>query len=153
MKPQEQRALSSELQPADRETFGTELTACLALVVPVGMSEEARREWLSVAWITLQHLPPDLLARGCKVAREKCDHPSKIVPTVLEATAEEMRWRRNHAPSSYVSLPAPTQRHVMDRRGEPMSQEDTNKLNDILENLGALARYRPDGSKYMLDQP
>jgi hypothetical protein len=38
----------------------------------------------------------------------------------------------------------------MDRRGQPMSEEDTNELNGILENLGANARYRSDGSRYFL---
>ena len=90
----EQRAMSSALEPATREQFAVELTSCLALVAPVGMTEDARREWLTVAWDTLRHLPPDILARGCRVAREKCDHPSKIVPTILESTREWMATRR-----------------------------------------------------------
>lgn len=95
--PQPERRLQSleRLKPATSDVFRNELTACLALVVPVGMTEEGRREWLSVAWATLGHLPPDLLAIGCKVARETCDHPSKIVPTIIAETQEMMRWRRD----------------------------------------------------------
>ena len=85
---------SPSLAPATSEQFRNELTACLALVVPVGMTEEARREWLAVAWATVGHLPPDLLSIGCKAAREKCDHPSKVVPTILAETKEMLGWRR-----------------------------------------------------------
>lgn len=74
--------------------FRNELTACLALVVPVGMTEAGRREWLAVAWETVGHLPPDLLQIGCKKARETADHPSKIVPTILFEVRDMMKWRR-----------------------------------------------------------
>jgi hypothetical protein len=86
---------SERLAPADRTTFRNELTACLALVAPVGMTEEARRDWLAVAWGTLKHLPSDLLTFGCQKARETCDHPAKIVPAIVEATRESMKFRKN----------------------------------------------------------
>ena len=38
--------------------------------------------------------------------------------------------------------------NVMDRRGQPMSEDETRELNSILASLGATKRYRPDGSKY-----
>lgn len=138
---------SAKTQPATREHFRNELVACLALVAPVGMTEEAKRDWLKVAWATLKHLPADILASGCRIAREKCDHPAKVVPAILEATAQAMRWRRD-AVADHMALPAPSRKSVMDRRGETMSEADTKELNDILENLGATARYRPDGSRF-----
>lgn len=66
------------------------------MVAPVGMTEEARREWLAVAWATLKHLPADLLRIGCRKARESCDHPSKIVPAIVAETREDMARRREH---------------------------------------------------------
>jgi hypothetical protein len=33
-----------------------------------------------------------------------------------------------------------------------MSEADTAELNRILENLGATARYRTDGSRYVVDR-
>lgn len=42
-------------------------------------------------------------------------------------------------------------KHPMDRRGEPMSAEDTRILNYCLEKAGATARYLPDGSRYTID--
>lgn len=102
-------APSSGLVPATRQEFAVHLTACLALVAPAGMTEESRREWLRVAWDTLGHLPSDILERACRVARQKCDHPAKIVPTVLDAAAESMRVRREAAryESDLPRLPRP----------------------------------------------
>jgi hypothetical protein len=37
---------------------------------------------------------------------------------------------------------------LMDRRGQPMSDEDTAELNTILASIGATKRYRSDGTKY-----
>lgn len=138
---------SARLEPAAKDHFRNELVACLALVAPVGMTEEAKRDWLKVAWKELKHLPADVLSAGCSQARKSCDHHAKIVPAIIEATAQTMRWRRD-AVSENLALPAPSRRSVMDRRGEPMSEADTAELNRILDSLGATARYRADGSRY-----
>lgn len=94
-RPERLPACSERLRPASRETFRNELGACLALVVPVGMDEEARVEWLAVAWQTLSHLPADMLQAGCAKARLTADHPSKIVPAIVAETQDwyEMRQR------------------------------------------------------------
>lgn len=132
--------------PATSEQLAVELTSCLALVAPVGMTEEAKRDWLKVAWSELGHLPADVLSAGCSAARKTCDHPAKIVPAIIEATAQAMRWRKGSADDA-IALPAPSRKHVLDRRGEPMSEADTAELNRILESLGATARYRTDGTR------
>lgn len=95
------------LEPATREQFAVELTACLALVVPVGMTEEARREWLAVAWQTLKHLPGDLLAAGCLEARKTADHPSKIVPAIIGYAERRFQSRRQFNRDYPAALPAP----------------------------------------------
>lgn len=136
-----------------KAVFRNELTACLALTAPAGMTEENRRDWLSVAWLTLKDIPPDLLAWGATKARMVCDHPSKIVPTIIAETAERMCWRRDlqsNAPRLTGPMP---KRDLMDRRGEPMSDDETDELNRILEWSGANARYRADGTRYFLDKP
>jgi hypothetical protein len=77
-----------------RTVFRNELTACLTLAAPVGMNEEARRDWFAVAWDTLKDIPPDDLARAARMARQTCDHPSKIVPAIVaEAESQMRRWR------------------------------------------------------------
>jgi hypothetical protein len=83
------------LKPASTDDFRKQLTACLALVAPSGMAENDRNEWLRVAWGTLRDVPPDLLARGCDVARRHCDHPAKIVPTILREIETSLAERRN----------------------------------------------------------
>jgi hypothetical protein len=105
---QELQSLSSEDEA--RAVFRNELTACLALVAPAGMTEENRRDWLTVAWQTLQDVPPDILRVGANIARQKCDHPSKIVPTILEETKEQRKWRsesRRQTEGGPLALPAP----------------------------------------------
>lgn len=106
-----QRGLPSKcldrLTPASNVEFRNELTACLALTAPAGMTEEGRGEWLAVAWETLKHLPADLLAMGCRKARETCDHPSKIVPTIIAETKESIRLRQRIAEWERPQLPAP----------------------------------------------
>jgi hypothetical protein len=144
----------SDLTPATAAEFRNELTACLALVVPVGMSEESRRDWLTVAWGTLKFWPVDLLRIGCEEARRTCDHPSKIIPAIVEATKDSLQRRRDRSrDDGPLRIAGPTpKKPVMDRRGESMSEDDTAELNGILERLGASARYRPDGSRYMIEQ-
>ena len=94
-------AFSERLQPASPERFRDELSGCLALTAPVGMAEEARAEWLAVAWATLGHLPDDLLTEGCAHARKVADHPSKIVPAIIAETEERHRKRQHYATPSH----------------------------------------------------
>jgi hypothetical protein len=149
----EQPCVYLDLRPATAEQFRDELESCLALVAPVGMDEAARAEWLAVAWATLQRLPADLLKRGCQAARMKADHPSKIVPIITDETdAALARRREDVSRSGPRQLAPPPPQDVMSRRGQPMSEADTDKLNGILEGLGATARYGPDGSRYVLER-
>jgi hypothetical protein len=116
----------ARLEPASNEDFRDELTACLALTAPVGMTEEARREWLSVAWITLKHLPADLLAWGCKEARETCDHPAKIVPAIIATTKASMASRRNAVSAEHGP------RHPALAEPERCTPEEARKILDEL---------------------
>lgn len=105
---QELQSLSSEDEA--RAVFRNELTACLALTAPAGFTEENRRDWLAVAWQTLKDIPPDILAIGAKKARQLCDHPSKIVPTIMAETADQRQWRaesKRQVAGDMLSLPAP----------------------------------------------
>lgn len=118
--------------PDDRTTFRNELTACLALTAPVGMTEEAKRDWLAVAWDTLKHIPADILESGARKARLKCDHPSKIVPTIIAETSEAIgrRSRMSEWDSRPRALPGP--------KPEYCSPEEAAK---ILRSVGIKPRY------------
>ena len=92
--PAPRTSFSPGLRPASGTQVRDELTACLALVAPAGMSQESRGEWLASAWATLGHLPADLLALGCRKARETCDHHARIVPVVIAETRYALERRR-----------------------------------------------------------
>jgi hypothetical protein len=126
---------SDRLTPASNVEFRNELTACLALTAPAGMTEEGRGEWLAVAWETLKHLPPDLLAMGCRKARETCDHPSKIVPAIVEATKDSMRFRHEYDRPVTRALPEPKPKYC-----------SPEEAAEILRSVGIKPRYSP-GSK------
>jgi hypothetical protein len=102
----EPRNIIEQLAPAGRDDFRRELTSCLALCAPSGMTQDDRNEWLRVAWGTLSHLPADMLNHACSVARREADHPSKIVPIITRETGDWMRNRR----AAYGSIPAPVER-------------------------------------------
>ena len=87
-------ATAESLKPAETDDFRNHLTACLILTAPSGMSKDDRNEWLRAAWLTIGHLPADLLKRGCEVARRTADHPSKIVPAILGDAEAEIRRRK-----------------------------------------------------------
>jgi hypothetical protein len=89
-----------KLAAATSDDFRRELTACLALVAPTGMTQDDRNEWLKVAWGTLAGIPADLLAMGASVARRWADHPSKIVTTILREV--EPIWNQRKADRSRV---------------------------------------------------
>lgn len=100
------------------------------------MTEEARSDWLRVAWMTVSHLPSDLLERGCKKARETADHPSKIVPIILKEVESDMEWRRRMAPpqssaSLVTALPEPKQQFC--------TAEEAAK---ILQEVGLRAKWK-----------
>jgi hypothetical protein len=58
------------------------------------MTEEAKRDWLAVAWDSLKHLSADDLARCARQARQTCDHPAKIVPAIIKAADELRPWEK-----------------------------------------------------------
>jgi hypothetical protein len=94
------------LAPATSTQFRDELTACLVLVAPVGMTEEAKAEWLAIAWQTVRDLPADLLSAGCAEARKTADHPSKIVPAIMGYAGERLQSRKRISRDYPLSLPA-----------------------------------------------
>jgi hypothetical protein len=95
------------------------------------MSEEARGEWLAVAWATLRHLPADLLAIGCGRARQTCDHHARIVPTIVAETREMLDRRRE---AMRLPAPAPFQLPAPDRCTPEQARA-------ILEEFGLASKF------------
>jgi hypothetical protein len=96
------------------------------------MTEEARGEWLAVAWETLKHLPADMLHVGCRKARETADHPSKIVPIIVVATDEWLASRRNaRAPVATI----PEARRI-EKQSPPLTDDEIKRLPPHLIEMG-----------------
>lgn len=70
------------------------LSTCLALVKPVGMSQDDTAAWLGVAAQEVQHLPLDLLESACREARRTCTHHAQIIPAIIKASEERLAYRR-----------------------------------------------------------
>ncbi len=75
------------------------MTSCLALVRPVGLSDDNARDWLRVAAGEVGNIDLDLLTEACAEARQNCTHHGQIVPRIIKATQERMEareasWRR-----------------------------------------------------------
>lgn len=128
------------LTPATKMEFRNQLTACLILTAPSGMTEEARSDWLRVAWMTLSHLPSDLLERGCKKARETADHPSKIVPIIVREVEDDIAWRKR------MNSSGPSQSYHAALSHQPKAEEEPNyctpeEAKQILDELGIRTKW------------
>lgn len=75
--------LEAMLAPRSMEEIMAELSRCLTLTAPSGMSQDDRVEWLTVAAMELLAVPSCIFDEACAEARRTCDHPSKIVPAIL----------------------------------------------------------------------
>lgn len=91
------------------------LTTCLALVRPVGFSDDNARDWLRVAAQEIADIRLDILEYACREARRKATHHAQIVPAIVAAADE---WRGLHtfrcaSTEEFTALPPPP----------PLSQE------------------------------
>lgn len=101
----------SHRQPLDMDTALEELGRCLTLCAPSGMGSDERRTWLVAAWAEIKDIPIGPFLSACNTARKICDHPAKIVPTIIrdsqELTAVIRRNQSAAEPSERKALPAP----------------------------------------------
>lgn len=108
-----------------------QLSACLALVRPVGMTEGETMDWLAVAADAVGHIPPHILESGCRRARTKCTHHSQVVPAIIEETRADMDWlSRPKVPASLRLVPPAPEQHA----AEPLP--DPNTLMPTLRRMG-----------------
>lgn len=75
------------------------------------MGSDERRTWLVAAWAEIKDIPIGPFLSACNTARKTCDHPSKIVPTIIRDSQElTAAIRRNQSaadPGERRALPAP----------------------------------------------
>lgn len=120
-----------------RRGLVAEMTACLALVRPVGMSADEAEDWLAVAAQSLQHLPQRILSLACVEARRTCTHHAQIVPAIIAAAEPELERERRISEYGYV----PVARQIAPPQRREMTQADVDRLPAYLVNLGLTAGH------------
>jgi len=119
------------------------------------MTEDDRMAWIASAAEVMDGngIRIDEIEKVSLEVRSAVSHYNRIVPMICELVSERRKSHRQSREYDSLALPGPPlKRDVMDRRGEPMSQEDTDELNKRLEWSGATARYRVDGSRYLVEK-
>lgn len=66
----------------------TELLRCLALVRPVGMSDDMASDWLTAALFEVRAMDERQFRAGCQHARATCTHHAQIIPAIMQGSAE-----------------------------------------------------------------
>jgi hypothetical protein len=115
------------------------------------MNAEAQTVWLHAAVDALSGIRAEEVAHVSAEVRRSVTRHNQIVPEISKLVAERRSKSQRDREFTHAHLPAPPiKKDVMDRRGQAMSEEDTAELNKRLEHLGASARYRADGSRYLI---
>lgn len=145
-------------QPMLRERLLQRLTA-LGMVLSPNRSPADGAMWVRETARLLNDIAEDVLCEAIDTLQKRM----KFLPTVAEIRElcdREMEKRnreysRLDAMRRYIESGQPMPKHdvsppkhLMDRRGQPMSDEDTAELNAILESVGATKRYRSDGTRF-----
>lgn len=95
------------------------LTACLALVRPVGMNDDMATEWLAVAAnevLGFAEQRPEQFMSACGRVRRECTHHGQIVPNILKGARCE--WERQNEPFLTRAQIAEKQRRLELPKGE-----------------------------------
>lgn len=106
------------------------LSASLALVKPAGMTSKEAEDWLDAAFEALAHLPLPIFRDGVRAARLICDHPAKIVPTVISETRDALAWHNRPKNGPALRLVAPE----APKHEEPLPDPET--LMPSLKRIG-----------------
>jgi hypothetical protein len=118
-----QRDLNVKPRPTEASAL---LTQCLALVRPVGFSDENANAWLTTAVGDVLEIPADILRDACRHARKTADHHSKVLPAIFAYADPEIKARRSHIIAvvpDKPALPAPDQWMPADGELDRIKQE------------------------------
>lgn len=142
--------LEAKLGPPDRNLVFAELTKCLVLTAPSGMSAEDRRAWLVVAFEEIAGIPACNFAAAVRHARQTADHPAKIVPAICGYkpdydAASVYRRSLDTARKRLANLDAPrlTADTASKADGERhWTQAEVDEANETFRQIGIATRYR-----------
>lgn len=119
---------SAQLAPATLGDARRFLGPTLALVAPAGMSEGDQKAWLAAAQDTLSGIPSDLLEAGCRAARKKVDHPSKIVAAIFTEVEAEWSRRRKDLVNARRMAEAALLPSAAPAKAEPVTPEQIEEI-------------------------
>lgn len=109
-KPSSLLAAQRAAAPMDRTAAIGELTRCLTLCAPSGMTTAERGLWLAAAWAEVADIPEAAFLDATAKARKLVDHPAKLVPAIIRESQdfadilhkrlrrEEAQWANRNAP-------------------------------------------------------
>ena len=135
---------------SEAEAVSTELAKMLGLVAPVTMSADQQALWIVSAIDALKGIGADEVAEVSAEVRRTVTRPSQIVPEIARLVAlNRERQSSRIAPLPRLEGPPPKV-HISNRDRRDFKAEDWAELNEWLEQMGAGARYHPDGTKYLV---
>lgn len=126
------------------------LAACLALVRPVTMTDQAAMEWINVASRELSGFPPSVIEQACSAAKRNCGHHAKILPFVSEECERiEAEFHRMRDAARVAVLPRRDPEHpklayseILDNeRWLNMPGEQQASLRKLGLKMGALIEH------------
>lgn len=112
---------------ATAEGLIPQLSACLALVRPVSMSEDAAAEWLAVAASELAGYRRLSVEAALSDARQRCTYHGQIIPHVIKYMEDANPWRlgkpleRRLPKQAAPSLPPPDVAALIGKAGNALS--------------------------------
>jgi hypothetical protein len=115
------------------------------------MTAEQQELWLCAAVDALQGIRAGEVREVSAEVRRLVTRHNQIVPEVAKLVADRRKHQSKMREYDQPALP-PVKRHIADRSRESFTAEDWAELNDYLERMGATARYRPDGSRYLVGE-
>lgn len=123
----------------------------LTLVAPSSMTADQQTLWLASAVDALTDIRADEVRAVSSEVRRAVTRHNQIVPEIAKLVAERRAHQRKMREYEQEALPAPpVKKHIADRDRSKFTAADWTELNEYLERMGARARYRPDGSRYLI---
>lgn len=130
--------------PLDRGAAIGELTRCLTLCAPSGMSKDERGLWLSMAWTELRDIPARPFLDACATARRIVEHPAKLVPTIVresQEVADIFRRRLAREEAAWANRSAP---RLASPDRAPRNPNESAEVGSMMSDLIAKLKGQAD---------
>lgn len=147
------RQASASLHASPQEVVAL-LTSCLALVRPVGMTEDEAEDWLSVALGVVAEYSATSLRLAARKAQKTCTHHAQIVPAIVKECEAfgpiTQIWKGAWTSDTERMIAAPTQVCLP---APKLTQADVDVMTPELVRMGLTcgALIRDDQGKVLVN--